>query len=286
MRPAHSDFDRWDASQYLQQYYTRVEADEAVTLAFITQACRRIGASGRALVFGAGPTVHHLLPLVPHVREVHVADYLPSNLEQVRRWLRRDPCSHDWQAFVRHVLACEGVRAPTTRQVNVRERLVRARVTHCLPGDAALTSPLAGCGHGRYDVVLSCYCAESATGDKAVWRRYVHNIASLVAPGGLFITAALRHCKAYQVGPHRFACVDIDEHDLVSALMSAGLQAAPIQLEVHLVGLHERHGYDSIVLAAAQAQKGSEPPPGLDLAARVGLASPGGATGRTRGHTR
>lgn len=244
-------FECWDPARYLAQYYSRVEADEAATLAFISQACQRITAPGRALVFGVGPTVHHLLPLAPHTRELHVADYLEANLDHVRRWLRQDRRAHDWQAFVRHVLAQEGVCRPSTQQLDERERLVRRRVTRCLRGDAGLSSPLSTRLPMHYDVVLSCYCAESATGDPQVWRRYVGNIVRLLAPGGLFITAALRRCKAYRVGPHSFASANIDEHDLAAALISHGINRASLQIKVQRVGLAERLGYDSIILAAA-----------------------------------
>lgn len=253
-----SDFDTWDAARYLAEYYARVEADEAATLAFITRACRRIATPGRALVFGIGPTVHHLLPLAPHAREIHVTDYLESNLDHVRRWLRRDARAHDWRAFGRHVLGGEGISAPTERQVGEREALVRERVTRCLRGDAGKVSPLAPRETGRYDVVLSCYCAESATGDRLVWRRYVRNILRLLAPGGLFITAALRRCRAYHVGRQRFASADIDEGDLAGVLLDCGADPAQLQIEVQPVGLRERLGYDSIVLAAATCGAGIE----------------------------
>jgi len=249
--PASSGFELWDAGCYLDQYYTQVEADEAATLAFITRACGRIATPGRALVFGVGPTVHHMLPLAPHALELHVADYLESNLDHVRRWLQRDERAHDWRAFGRHVLECEGVRAPSEQQVAERECLVRDRVTRCLRADAGLESPLSTPGLGHYDVVVSCYCAESATGDRSVWRRYLRNILRLLAPGGLFITAALRRCRAYHVGQHRFACADIDERDVAAVLTEFGVEPRQLELEVRRVGLRERLGYDSIVLAAA-----------------------------------
>lgn len=251
--PELSGFDAWDADRYLAEYYRHVEADEAATLGFITTACARIVAPGRALVFGSGPTVHHLLPLAPHVREIHVADYLESNLDHVRRWLQRDAGAHDWTAFARHVLMREGLRTPTREQVDERERMVRCRVTRCLRGDAGRAWPLSVQGRRRYDVVLSCYCAESATGDRSVWRRYMRNILRLLAPGGLFITAGLRRCRSYVVGPHRYACADIDENDLAAALVDFGIEPRSTHLEVHRVGLRERLGYDSIVLATATA---------------------------------
>ena len=105
----------------------------------------------------------------------------------------------------------------------------------------------------RYDLLLSCYCAESATGDKRVRRQYLRNILGLLAPGGLFITAALRRCRSYRLGHERIACADIDEQELAAVLFEAGMEPAQLQLEVHRVGLRERLGYDSIILAAARS---------------------------------
>lgn len=260
MSPAEaavSSFDAWDAKSYLAHYYGRVEADEAATLDFISRACRQVHSPARVLAFGIGPTVHHLLPLAPCARELHVADYLQSNLEHVTRWLQRDPRAHDWRPFCRHVLECEGVRDPSDMQLGDRERMVRSRVTRSLRCDAGQESPLLATGLGQYDVLLSCYCAESATGDRAVWRRYVRNILGLLAPGGLFITAALRRCRAYRVGGHRFACANIDEHDLEAALLACGLEPRHLEIEVQRVGLRERLGYDGIVLATARAPASS-----------------------------
>lgn len=101
--------------------------------------------------------------------------------------------------------------------------------------------------------MLACFCAESATGDRSVWRCYLRNILRLLAPGGLFITAGLHRCRAYHVGPQRFACADIDASDLAGALFECGVGPRHLQLEVHSAALGERFGYDSIVLAAATA---------------------------------
>lgn len=248
--PAPDPWGAWDAQGYLMHYYARLEADEAATLAFITQACTRITRPARALVFGVGPTVHHLLPLAPHVREIHVADYLSSNLDHVQRWLRREARAHDWRAFARHVLQCEGKPSPTEAQVTAREDLVRSKVTRSLHADASHDWPLTAQEGQRYDLVVSCYCAESATGDRDVWRRYVHNILRLLAPGGLFITAALRRCRTYSVGRLSYPSANIDEHDLAALLLEAGADRRQLQLEVRRVGLGMRLGYDSIVLAA------------------------------------
>ena len=95
----------------------------------------------------------------------------------------------------------------------------RARVTHCLRGDAGRASPLSTQVIGHYDVLLSCFCAESATGDRATWRRYVRNILRLLAPGGLVLTFS---CSG-AIAPDLF-------HKIVaSAAMDAGVDATILE---------------------------------------------------------
>lgn len=247
---ASAPFVRWDAARYLRDYYGRLEHDEELTLRFLVRRIADAGPRSRVLEFGSGPTVHHLLPLAPHVGAVDVADYLPANLEQVQRWLRRSPAAHDWRAFTSHVLACEGRPLPHARELAEREDLTRRRVRHLLHCDAGRDHPLGAPLHRGYDALISCFCADSATDDKATWRRYMANILGLLKPGGLFVGAALRRCRRYRVGSAQFPCADIDERDVEAVLRNAGCDRHSIRIEVEAVPQHRALGYDGIVLAA------------------------------------
>jgi hypothetical protein len=102
-RPRCASFDTdWAPQEYLADYYRVVEPDERVTIAFFTDAIKQAPVGEPVLVFGAGPTLHHVFLAAPHASEIHLADYLPANLELIERWLRRDPAAHDWRAFVRY----------------------------------------------------------------------------------------------------------------------------------------------------------------------------------------
>ena len=72
--------------------------------------------------------------------------------------------------------ACD---APTEAQLAEREELTRAKVTRLLEADAGDREPVAE----RYTTVVSAYCADSATADRATWEAYMRHIAGLVAPG-------------------------------------------------------------------------------------------------------
>lgn len=251
--PAHAAYAAWDAERYLREYYLRVEPDEELTLAFLVREFRKIAAGATALEFGAGPTLHHLLPLAPHVSEMHVADYLPANLAAVRRWAQQRAGAHDWRPFTRYVLGREGHAQPNEPDVCQRENLTRSRLTRLFACDAMRPDPLMSAARRRYDVIVSCYCAESATADAAVWQRCMSHILGLLAPGGLFVTAALRKCARYRVGERWFPCAHIDERDVSAALLRAGFERGSTQVEVHAVPQLRTLGYESIVLASARA---------------------------------
>ena len=106
--------------------------------------------------------------------------------------------------------------SPTPQRTRfVIEKTRRApRSPRCLRGDARCADPLEGNGAAPYGTVISAYCADSATADPTTWETYMRNIAGLVAPGGLFITAALRRCSGYVVGGKVFPSACVDEDDL------------------------------------------------------------------------
>ena len=234
----------WVPQQYLTDYYSVVEPDERETIAFFVDAMKAAPAGEPVLVFGSGPTLHHVFLAAPTASELHLADYLPANLAEIERWRTRDPAAHDWREFVRYTLECEGLAAPTADDVTRREELTRSKITRLLQADARRSAPV----DRRYATVISAYCADSATDDRAMWETLMTNITGLVSPGGLFITAALRRCRSYRVGTKRFPCANVDEHDLRRVLASGFTPRVQVR---NLEG-HEQQGYSSVVLADAR----------------------------------
>jgi hypothetical protein len=236
--------DDWVAAEYLADYYAEVEPDEIETIAFFVDAMRNTEPGVPVLLFGVGPTLHHVFLAAPHASELHLADYLPDNLREIERWLEREPGAHDWRPFVRYTLQCEGVPDPTGEQVAEREEHTRAKVTRLLQVDARRPIRV----DEPYATVISAYCADSATGDRATWETFMAHIAGLVRPGGVFVTSALRRCRHYVVGGKRFPCADVDEDDL-RAVLERRFERATV--EWREVADHAAQGYSGIVLAWA-----------------------------------
>lgn len=246
-----SPFADWRPADYLRHYCSTVADDEHATLRFLVEELSGQAPVARALDFGAGPTLHHVLPLARHAQHIDLADLLESNLDEIRRWQRGAPGAHDWSAFTRTVLAFEG-RAGDAAARREREQMLRGRLDRLLRADAGQPDPLGAAARGRYGIVLSCYCADSATGDAATCRRYLANIAGLLAPGGLLLLACLRRCAGYRVGPRRFASARVDERQLSGWLAAPELNLQPGRLRVAPTPRQRALGYDAVLLASAR----------------------------------
>jgi hypothetical protein len=133
--------------------------------------------------------------------------------------------------------------------------LLRRRLTRRLIGDARLSQPLGPNFSARYDCVVSCFCADSATTSLADWTRYTSNILGLLAPGGLLVMTALRQCRSYRVGGIHFPSPCIDERHVRSVLDAAGFDRACQTIEVAAVPDQKEHGFESIVMAAGTARR-------------------------------
>jgi hypothetical protein len=141
------------------------------------------------------------------------------------------------------------VRQPTPAQVAEREERTRAKISRLMQVDLRQPDPLLGATVPAYGTVISAYCADSATADRAAWALYTRRIAALVRPGGTLLLAALRRSRAYHVGGKSFPSADIDENSVHAVLRACGFAS----VEVVACALEDvaAKGYSSIVLARA-----------------------------------
>ena len=103
---------RLGAAGVPERLLQRVEADERATIAFFVDAMRHAEPGQPVLLFGVGPTLHHVFLTAVTAAEIHLAEYLPANLHEIERWLAGAPEAHDWRPFVEYTLECEGVTRP------------------------------------------------------------------------------------------------------------------------------------------------------------------------------
>jgi len=246
---AASDFDVWSARDYLAEYYGSIMEDERQALGFLVESMRELPAVERALDFGCGPCVHHCFALVPRAREIHVADFVRGNLDEIARWRERQPGAHDWSAFTAETLALEGVGV-TADSISRREEETRTRLTRLMAADIRERDPLGLAGRGAYDLVTSHYCAEAISTDKAVYRSNVRHLAGMVAPGGTLVLSACGAASSYRVGERQFPCSGVTGEDVLSAVVAAGFR--DLDLRTRSTPAHTAQGYSSVIFARAR----------------------------------
>lgn len=253
MVEAISPWSNWDPKSYLRDYYTTIEPDEIETIGFEVEAFRNISGNPSMIEIGCGPTLHHVFPVIPHVARVDLADFLPANLEEIRKWVNVEEGRHSWRSFIAYTLQCEQSGDPTESEILARKKLTRQRIGNMLHIDLSQTDPLGLHLREGYPLVASWYCADSATDDQATWEAYMRNIASVVSPGGILMTAALRRTNAYRVGERYFPSANVDEGDLTRVL-KLDFDPRSITIEVRELKGHESQGYSGIILAQARKQ--------------------------------
>jgi len=244
---AEGAFDDWVPRDYLAEYYNELQEDERSTLRYFVEQIRA-APPGPVLCFGCGPTLHHVFLAAPRMTEVYLADYVPENLAEIARWQRQEPGAHDWSPFVRYTLQCETGAEPSEAELTLRMDLLRRKIVGLVHADAGLTDPLGVDFRARFAAVLSPYCAEAATSDKASWAQFCRNIASLVRSDGLFLTSAVRLCHRYKAGDRFFPAAYIDENDLRAVLLR-DFRADSVEVEVREVLDHTKQGFSGILLA-------------------------------------
>jgi hypothetical protein len=234
---------------YLQEYYADVGPENYALLQFAVKAFRAIPPGGLLLDFGGGPTIFPLIAAASRVREIHFCDYLDANLREVRQWLRNEPAAFDWREFVKVTLGLESQCNCTAQAVLQRETSLRQRLTRIFTCDANNPRPIEE--PRAYDILVSNFCAESATDDRAQWRRFFRNIVSVLKPNGFLLLSALKGATSYTVGERRFPAVSIRENDLTQTLIEEGFDPQSIILESIPADRPSRQ-YEGFMLAMAK----------------------------------
>jgi len=241
----------WDPKEYLAQYYAtdEVAEDERCILTFIRKFLDRDRQGfAELLEVGCGPTIHHVLPFLPRVERFYQADYLESNLDEIRRWVSGAPGAHDWAPYIHGVLKEEGETDPGGYERRVQ--LFREKLGGLLHCDVHNAPPIVP--PKTFSLVVSCYCVDCATAHRSEWTEAMRNLSSLVAPGGWLILSALRNAKIYRVLDKEFPSAHVDENDVRGALLRDGYRSDSMAIEAHEITQWAGEGFTGIVVAAAQ----------------------------------
>ncbi|KAH0520038.1 Indolethylamine N-methyltransferase [Microtus ochrogaster] len=107
------------------------------------------GIRGDVLIdIGTGPTIYQLLSACEVFREIIVADYTPQNLQELQKWLKKEPGAYDWSSIVKHVCELEGDSFPMQGNKHVIEGYLARSTIHKLAGQQVKKERRTGVGLG------------------------------------------------------------------------------------------------------------------------------------------
>ena len=236
---------------YLKAYYSgdKMNEDEVIAYKYMLDYLQSTGSHfSKMLEVGCGPTLHNVIPFISFVDEIHMADYLPNNLEQIQLWLDDHPDAHNWDVYIKTALELEGDMAKTA--IETRKQKMRNQITALKHIDLTHDYPLED--RESYPLVISYYCAASATSTKAEWMQFMRGIFKLIEPGGILIVGDFRNTNQYHIGETVFPNANIDEHDMADLLRSDEFEPSSIDIQPLSFSGWEEIGLSDFMLARAR----------------------------------
>jgi hypothetical protein len=223
--PANGLFDFRDvrsfAAAYIDTFYRDRPPtnDEKQVLRFLVRRLRDTPPLPAMLEVGCGPTVHHTFPFLPYVRTIHMADYLPENLEEVGKWTAEAPLACAWDQYAALVLDLED-KPQGAADVSALQQRARSTIGELLRCDLT-QHPILGT-EASYPLVSAFYCTEEVGISIARWQEVMANLAAAVAPGGRLLLSCLADTDFYLVGGTQYPCARISKRDVLHILPQLG----------------------------------------------------------------
>ena len=252
MSPETSNFKHWQPRLYLDHYYStpKITIDEKKLLKVLVNFLKVNNFKfKKAIEFGAGPTIHRIIPFIPYIENIYISDFLNTNLYELRKWLRNETDHYDWDKYIKYILECEN-NTNTAGAINRRSNLARKKITSLLEGNLFNKTPLQIVD--KFPLVTSFYCADSITHSKKKWYKLMINLYSLLTDKGWIFISSLRNAKFYKVGNIFLPGANINENDIKKSFMDNGFRKESINIEVIPTPWWIDHGFDGTIIASAQ----------------------------------
>ncbi len=251
------EFESFEPKHYLKAYYSKVGSENLSLLEFFSKIYQDIPKGSILLEFGGGPTIYPLITAASKVKAIHFADYLDTNLDEIRLWKNNSEEAFNWRKYFKKALFLEGNKRVTKKQIIAREKLVRKKITRFLHCDAFKKDPIDKKYRNFYDIINTNFVTESITDNKYIWESLIANVCSMLTKDGILIMTAIKDAKYYHVGKKTFPATRIIEEDIIQVLTKLGFEETSfssysIPAEVEDEQLVGYTGYKGIIFLKAK----------------------------------
>lgn len=179
---------------------------------------------GRLLEVGCGPCMYTAMAASVAFEHIVMADLVPANILEVRKWVDAAPDAKDWTLFAQRLAVIEGHADAECAAAAI---ISRTRNAICEVRLCNIAKPGVLLGRGekaKFDAVIACLCLDSGSVDQAAHERAVANLTELIKPGGILIGCGVTGNSTFTVCRKPFSSLNSSEGSIKSSFTKAGLK--------------------------------------------------------------
>lgn len=242
------------ARAYLDTYFGSVDPDEQIIMDFLAKEYKKIKGQPQMLDLGTGPCIHHVLPAVPYVSGIVMADYLADNLSELKKWKNGFKNAHNWNPFTKLILKLEGLK-PNKKNLAERERALREKIEKITYANVLKNNPINS--NKKFPVIGFFYCAETAANNKREWTLILSRVGKMVSSKGMLVMCSVENASFYIIhdslkGERRIPCVRINKNDFLRVLPKMGFDLNNTVIKSRKVSGMEKEGIRRIIVVSAK----------------------------------
>jgi hypothetical protein len=250
-----ADYEDFSPAAYLAEYYSSAGHSEMEgVLRFYAENVGVLQHCDDVIEIGGGPTIYQLISIAPLCGRIVFGDFLPANLDEVRKWASSAPDSFDWSAYVARSLQYENEEYGPVA-VRAREDAIRGKLTSFVHCDAMQPDPVGEQFRQSFDLVSSHYVADSIASDKQEWKSVMDNILSLAKRDGSVCMSLITGADHWRLSGEWYPACKLTEDDISHHLRDRGfeiLAQAHIPAAVSDPDADDFYGYTGVLCLYAK----------------------------------
>ena len=237
---------------YLEEYYTKLDNENALILEFLAEVYQEIGRTKNLLELGGGPTIYQLISAAPKIENIVFTDYLEENLQVIRDWRANSKNIFDWTPYFERVLTAEGIK-PTADKIQNRKSELRRKIRSIPQVDITNPHLLADTQYENtsFNIISSWFVLEAAVNSYSRFQKVINNLRSNLTVNGYLIMGFITGASTYKIGDQDHEVLNINPDFIQKSFKSAGFSPQ----NTKLITASAQREYSHIYCTCARLEK-------------------------------